>query len=382
MAAKAPSLTIDAKILAAVHSALKSIPDRRNVIPVCGMFHLEARDGGVTVTATDCDIESAITVECKADFAPVCLPPFLIEAAGGLAGAEVRFTIDERQAIVTGGRARFAAPILPGTDFPKFRPTFTSRVEIPGGDLAGIIAATVDAASTGDDARFYLEGVFLTAYPDGQRLYAVATNGHRLHTSSVAAPAGLALNTGIIVPTKAANEIVKLGNKAGGNMVVLETCDRAIAVTSGSERITSKLIDGTYPDWRRVVPEASAISATFDLAEMLAALDRVVKMQAINEVAVKAKSKAGAIRISAEGGFLVVSAAGTDVEARDEVRAEIEGEFGARGVSAKYLLATLAAMKERGGDTVTLDTPEAGSPMRLESPTDEDFLAVVMPMRV
>ncbi|GLS29923.1 DNA polymerase-3 subunit beta [Mesorhizobium albiziae] len=374
------TLALDPKILAAVHSALKSIPDRRNVIPVCGMYHLEAGDAGIIVTATDCDIEASLTVECAAEFAPVCVPPFLIEASGGLAGAEVKIAIDERQAVATSGRARFAAPVLPGEDFPKFRPSFDSRVEIGGGDLAGIIEAAVTAAAF-SEARYYLEGVFLRT--EGGRLHAVATDGHRLHTTSIVAPQGMALNTGIIIPTKAANEIARLSRKAAGNTVVLETCERAIAITAGGERVASKLIDGTFPDWRRVVPAPGDIAATFDLTEMLAALDRVMKIQAINEAATKAKNKAGAVRISDDGEFLTITAAGTDnAEAHDAVRAEFTGSFGVRGVSAKYLSATLGAMKERGADTATINSPDGGSPMRIESPTDEDFLAVVMPMRV
>ncbi len=132
------------------------------------------------------------------------------------------------------------------------------------------------------------------------------------------------------------------------------------------------------------MPQATEITATFDLAEIVAALDRVMKIQAVNEAEMKAKNKAGAIRLAEDGEFLTISAgrSGDDATATDAVRAEFSGAWGTRGVSAKYLRATLAAMKERGGDTVTIDTADAGSPMRIDSPTDEDFLAVVMPMRI
>ncbi len=378
------TLSIDPKTLAAVHAALKSIPDRRNFIPVAGMFHLEPAGGGLVITATDCDIEAALTVDRAAEFDAVCLPPFLVEAAAGLGCAEVKIALDERQAVVTGGKARFAAPILPGSDFPKFRPSFEASFEIAGNALAKLIEATVDAASgQGDDHRYYLEGVFLQVLAG--RLHAVATNGHRLHTASVEMTSGtLSGGGGIIIPTKAANEIARIGGKAGGQPITVETSKGAIAVHTEGERLTSKLIDGTYPDWQRVVPQATEITATFDLAEIVAALDRVMKIQAVNEAEMKAKNKAGAIRLAEDGEFLTISAgrSGDDATATDAVRAEFSGAWGTRGVSAKYLRATLAAMKERGGDTVTIDTADAGSPMRIDSPTDEDFLAVVMPMRI
>lgn len=380
------TLHLDPKTLAAIHSALKSIPDRKNQIPICGMYHLEAGDR-LTITATDCDIEAALTVDCKADFAPVCLPPYLIEAAGGLGGSQVKIVIDERQAVATSGRARFAAPILPGKDFPIFRNQFEGRAEIAGKALASIISATVDAASVpGVDNRYYLEGVFLVVLEDGgeRRLHAVATDGHRLHTTSVPAPAGMLLD-GIIVPTKAAHEIARLAGKCGDNPLTLETSARAIAVTTPSERLASKLIDGTYPDWRRVVPPACGTTATLDIAELLAALDRVTKIQEVNEAGRKGKSKSSAIRIAEDGEYLLIStpsAPGNDAEALDSVRAEFSGSFGSHGVSAKLLRATLSAMKDRAAETVTIDTSGSGSPMRVESPTDEDFVGIVMPMRV
>lgn len=380
MAAKTPDLTVEPNILAAVHAALKSIRDPRNTIPVCGMFLLEADGNSVTVTATDCDVEAALTFEAKAGFAPVCLPPFMIEAAAGVAGSEVNFKIDERNAVVTAGRARFSAPIMPGTDFPKFQRDYSNRVEIAGSDLARIVSSVVKAAEATGGARYFLEGVLLQV-AEG-RLHAVATDGHRLHTCSVAAPASMILPEGIIVPTKAAKEIVRLGLKAGDHPVIFETSDRAFSITADNERLASKLIDGTYPEWRRVVPKPTGNSATVDLVEVLAALDRIMKMQAVNESEMKAKSKVGAVKLKEDGEFLVITTGRGDVEASDAVRAEFAGAFGSHGMSAKYLRDTLAEMKERGGDTVTIDSADAGSPMLIESPTDEDFLGVVMPMRI
>jgi DNA polymerase-3 subunit beta len=383
-----PAFALEPKVLSGVTAALKTIYDRKSNIPICGSYHVEAVDGGIVFTATNLDIEAALTVEAPRDmigdaFAAVCLPPYLIDAGGGLSVADVKFAIDERQVVVTGGRARFAAPILPGGDFPKFNSTFDSRVEVAGDALAEIINATVDAAAV-NQARYYLEGIFLEV--EGGRLHAVATDGHRLHATSTEAPAGMTLGDGerrgIIVPTKAAREIARIAAKAGGAPVVLETSSRAIAITCGPERLASKLIDGTFPDWRRVIPAASGNSATVDLSEMLAALDRVMKMQDINESGLKADAKTSAVRIGVDGEFLTIAAKGGDVEANDAVRAEFQGAFGQPGVSAKYLRAMLNEMKERGGDTVTLDAPDAGSPIRVESPTDEDFLGIVMPMRI
>jgi DNA polymerase-3 subunit beta len=156
-----------------------------------------------------------------------------------------------------------------------------------------------------------------------------------------------------------------------------------IAVSVGAERITSKLIDGTFPDWRRVLPQETKISAAADVSELLAAIDRVMKIQAVNESKMKAKERAGRIKLEADGDYLVVSSGDRgDNQACDGVPAEFNGDWGYHGASARYLRATLAAMAERKGDTVIIDSADMSSPMRIESPTDEDFLAVVMPMRI
>lgn len=379
------TIALDSRQLAAIHSALKSIPDRANKAPVAGMFHFAPADGRLVVTATDMDLETAVTLDVAADFAPVCLPPYLVETGGKLAAEKVMVELDDRQAVVKAGRSRFTAPVLPGEDFPRLTPAFDGRIEIAGEGLAKLVEATIDAVSVpGEDHRFYLEGVFLQLHE--ARLTATATDGHRLHTASIAAPTASGLAEGIIVPTKAAREIARIARRAGGSAVHLDVGRSAVAIATGDERLTSKLIDGIYPDWRRVVPGAAGKSATFDLAEMVAALDRVVKVMAASQSGkATEKNKAGSgIKLAADGDWLTISAAGAHsvAEANDAVKAEFAGEWPTLGVSAKYLHATLANMRERGAETVMLDTADAGSPIRAESITDEDFLAIVMPMRV
>jgi DNA polymerase III subunit beta len=375
------TLAIDPKILAGAHSALRGIPDRANGIPVAGMFLLTPGDGGMEITATDCDLELSLTIEASADFAPVCLPPFLMEAAGALGAKEVKMTVDDRTAAFSAGRARFAGQILPGSDFPRFRPNFTTAANIPGKDLVSILSACIGAVSPrGQDDRFYLEGVFLDTL-DG-RLCAVGTNGYRFQTVSIPAPDGLSLPDGIIIGAKAAKEMIAIADKAGENTVRLEASDHAVAVSTVRERIVSKLIENRYPPYRKVIPAPSGVAATFDVAEMIAALSRVLKIQDASVENAKAKSKSGtAVRIRPVEDSITIEAAAFG-DAVDAVRCEFEGDMPTFGLSGKYLHATLSAMKDRGADTVRMDVAETGHPIRLENPADEDFLAIVMPMRV
>lgn len=377
------TLALDPKVIGAVHGALKGIPERKNVIPIWGMYLLQPDESGIAVTATDGDIEATMTVAgAVASFEAVCVPPYLLEAAGGLRAEAVRIALDDRQAIFSAGRARFAAPVLPGSDFPRATIAAATSFFIAGDALSGLIGSTIDAVQVDGD-RFYLQGVHLSTREG--RIHAVATDGHRLHTTSVALTGEpVEIPPDLIIPTKAAKELARVAGKAGGNPVLVEIGEGGIAVTAGDERIVSKLIAGTYPDWRRVVPQATGVSATVDLAEMLAALDRVMKVQSINEADLKSKSKATAVRLEEAGDALAISAGrGGDIaEAKDGVAAEFAGEWGAHGVSGRYLRTTLSAMRDRGVETITIDTAGAGTPLRIESPGDEDFLAIVMPMRL
>ncbi|MFN3549260.1 MAG: DNA polymerase III subunit beta [Mesorhizobium sp.] len=377
------TVTLDPKILAAASSALRSIRDPANKIPVAGMYLVTPVDGAIEVTATDCDLELTLTIDGVADFPPVCLPPYIVEAAAAMPAAGVKLTVDERTAAFSSGRSRFAAPILPGADFPRFRPGLQGGADIAGRSLAGLLSACIRAVSPkGQDDRWWLEGVFVDTL-DG-RLCAAGTNGYRFQSFSIAAPPGLDLPDGIIIPAKAAGEIIAMAGKAGDNPVRVEVGPGAIAVTTARGRLVSKLVENKYPPYRRVIPAACGNAATFDAAEMVAALDRILKIQdaSVAEGAAK-KSKSGtAIRIRPDGDSLVVEAAAWG-EAVDAVRAEFEGEFPTFGVSGKYLHGTLGSMKDRGTETIRMDVaPGGGAPCRLESPTDEDFVAIVMPMRV
>ncbi|MEO3997212.1 DNA polymerase III subunit beta [Mesorhizobium sp. CAU 1732] len=374
------TISLDPKVIGAIHGALKSIPERRNVIPVCGTYLLEPTETGISVTATDMDIEATISIEmASTDIVATCIQPYLLEAAAGLRAEMIKIVIDDQQATFSAGRARFKAPVLPGGDFPRAAHQFDHRFTLAGEALATLIASTVDAVST-EETRYYLQGVFVDCH-DG-RLHAVATDGHRLHTTSVAMTDAATLDYGIIIPTKAAKEIERLARKAGGNAVIIETSRSGIAVKSGDERIVSKLVDGNYPDWRRVVPKESDNALTIDLGEMLAALDRVLKIQTVNEADMKLKT--AAVRLSVDGDALTIQNGGrnTIAGAVDGVACEVMGDWAEHGVNGRYLRITLAALKDRGVETITINSADSGSPMRLESPTDEDFLAIVMPMRV
>ena len=373
------TIRIDPKLLASALSTLKAVPDKANKIPIAQLYLFEPAAGGIMVRATDMDMETALRLDCQADFAPVCLQPYLVETGSRLAAETVEFSFGEKEATVKAGRARYKAQLMPGADFPRLDPEFGSVVEIAGNALATLVDASVDATAAPGGTRYYLEGIFVET-ADG-RLHATATDGNRLQHASIAVPATVRLAEGIIVPTKAARQIADLGRRAGGNAIRLHIGATGIRAEAEREAFTSKLVEGTYPNWRRVVPELSGNAATVDLAEMVAALDRVSKVMNAAQLGDKDEVAGYGVRLAADGEWLTISS--RFAEAADAVRAEFQGEFPALGVSVRFLHATLSDMRDRGAETVTLDAANGdGAPIRLDSPTDEDFVAIVMPMRV
>lgn len=374
------TLTLEPKVIGAIHGALKSIPEKRNVIPICATYLIEPTETGIAVTATDMDIEAtiSITTEGRIDVA-TCVQPYLLESAANVRAEQVRIAIDDRKATFSAAKFRAVAPVLPGGDFPRSAKTFATSFTLAGDGLATLVGSTIDAVSK-EETRYYLQGVHVD-HANG-RLHAVATDGHRLHTTSVAFTGETPPAEGIIIPTKAAKEIERLAKKAGSASVRVEISATGIAVTSGDERLVSRLVEGTYPDWRRVVPQPSGNAATVDLGEIIASLDRVLKIQSVNEA--DKKLKTSAVKIAGDGETLTIQSGERNgiAEASDGLPAEFQGVWKEHGVNGAYLRTTLGALKERGVETITIDCADTGSPLRIESPTDEDFLAVVMPMRV
>lgn len=369
---------LDPKILAAASSALRSVRDPGNRIPVCGMYLVAPVDGAIEITATDMDLELTLAIDGVADFAPSCLPPYIVEAAAAMPAKEVRLAVDERSAAFSAGRSRFAAPILPGPEFPRMTARLSAEAELDGKALARILAVAAPAVST-DKSRPHLEGVHVMV-AEG-RLHAMASDGHVLHMASMEAADLPPTFAGVTVPTKTVREMVRIAGKATDGRVTMKTGDRALSLRGGRESIVSKLIEGSFPDLPRLVPPPSGNAVTLDIAEAIAAIDRIGAVQEGARDKTTKKTRGGSgVRLIADGDQMLIEA-GFGVEAVDTVRAEIEGEFPASGVSGRLLRQTLAAMKDAGLDTARIDAATSQA-LRIESPTDDAFVAVVMMMRV
>ena len=289
-------------------------------------------------------------------------------------GAEVQLaTNGENTAMaVTSGRSKFSLQCLPESDFPDLTAgTFSHTFRLPAAQVKMLIDRTQFAIST-EETRYYLNGIFLhTIEIDGKlKLRAVATDGHRLARADVEAPAGSEGMPGIIVPRKTVGELQKLVDDPDATVTV-ELSDAKIRLTIGSVVMTSKLIDGTFPDYQRVIPTANDKKMTIDCESFARAVDRVSTISS---------ERGRAVKLSISEGHLVLAVHNPDSgSATEELAVGYESEPLEIGFNARYLLDITNQLS--GSDAVFM-LADPGSPTLVHDTAADDALYVLMPMRV
>ena len=360
--------------LAAVAAAGKVV-ERRNTIPILSNILIRAEGNALSLTATDLDME--ITLPCAARTetpGATTLPAALLHdiLRKMPAGAEVAVSVDGQQAKVTAGRARFAMQCLPEADFPTLTAgSFTHSFAISSKALAHMLGRAAFAQST-EETRYYLNGCFLHVADgaDGPALRCVATDGHRLARLEAHAPAGSGGMPGVIIPRKTVETVMRMAGEAKGD-AALDISDTKIRFSIGTAVLTSKLIDGTFPDYQRVIPTGNDRSALLGRAAFAAAADRVSAISS---------ERGRAVKLTFAPGELAMAVRNPDTgDAEETMACAFEGEALEIGFNASYLTGMLGVMD---GEEVEVLLADAGSPTILRDPADPGELFVLMPMRV
>jgi DNA polymerase III subunit beta len=364
-------------------SHVHRVVERRNTIPILSNVLLRADGGKLTLKATDLDLEVTETVAADVGLAGATTVPahILHDIVRKLPdGAEVSLdTGDGSQLALKSGRSRFTLQILPESDFPDLTTgEFPTRFSLPAATLKKLIDRTQFAIST-EETRYYLNGIYLHVVTVGKKpmLRAVATDGHRLAQAQFDAPAGSEKMTGVIVPRKAVGEIQKLVEGGGETNVDIELSDTKIRVTipaaggGGDVVLTSKLIDGTFPDYGRVIPQGNDKILKVARAEFADAVDRVSTISSERGRAVKLALSEGKMTLSVNN-----PDSGSAVE---EVGVDYAADDIEIGFNSRYLL-DVAGQLETGMAEFRFADP--GSPTLILDDGASDALYVLMPMRV
>lgn len=382
MPASSFRLTIAAEALkAAVHRACSVSPDKAT-IPILGHVLLRADRNGLAVTGTDLDRQATARAEADVDEpGAITVTAKTIEdvTAKLPAGAEVSLTADavEGIAVLKCGRSRFKLLGLDPDDFPEFAPEamgqgFPYRIELAGKTLADVLTRVRFAIST-EETRYYLGGVYVHVVEvDGEpRLRLVATDGHRLARIDTAHAEGLdPAMPGVIIPRTVVGEFIKLAKEADAGNVVLELSRTLVRLTVGAGALTSKLIDGTFPDYQRVIPTEFLREATAPTLALIECLERVRVM---------ADAKTKGVRLALSADLLTVSLRRPydASEAHDEVDVQLDGPGGVVDFNARFLAEILA---QTGGDRVRLKLGDDMAPAVIGDKLAEG-LFVLMPLR-
>ena len=363
------------------------VVERRNTIPILSNVLLRADGEGLRLKATDLDIEVAETIPADvAQGGAITVPAHVLyDIVRKLPdGAQVSLETQGEggQMQIRSGRSRFMLQALPEGDFPDLAAgDLPHRFTLPAADLKRLIEKTQFAIST-EETRYYLNGIYLHTLdaPNGTLLRAVATDGHRLARVEMPAPEGSTGIPGIIVPRKAVAEIQKLV-EGGEETVLVELSSAKIRLTFGGSGgdapamgevvLTSKLIDGTFPDYQRVIPSGNDKRLTVERDDFARAVDRVSTISS---------ERGRAVKLAIADGRLTLSVNNPDSgSATEELEVDYEATALDIGFNARYLLDITGQLD---GDTALFRLADPGSPTVIQDREGAPALYVLMPMRV
>ncbi|MGQ4274371.1 DNA polymerase III subunit beta [Terrihabitans sp. B22-R8] len=353
------------------------VVERRTTIPILSNVLIRAENGGLRLQATDLDLEVVETSPAEIGQPGSTTVPAhtfydIVRKLPDGAQVALEQTGETGTLVIRSGRSRFTLQTLTEADFPDLATgDLPVRFELPANDLKRLIEKTQFAIST-EETRYYLNGIYLhTMDVEGQTvLRAVATDGHRLARVELPAPEGSAGMPGVIVPRKTVAEVQRLFEDPNGT-VTIELSATKMRFSMGDVVLTSKLIDGTFPDYARVIPLHNEKRLTVSKADFVSAVDRVSTISS---------ERGRAVKLAISDGKLVLSVTNPDSGSATE---EIEVEYAADaidiGFNSRYLL-DIAAQIDTESALLKLNDP--GSPTLIQDQEGASALYVLMPMRV
>ncbi|MFQ5533819.1 MAG: DNA polymerase III subunit beta [Sphingomonadales bacterium] len=370
-------LTIERGTLLRSLGHVERIVERRNTIPILSNVQIEAGEGRLAMTATDLDLAIVETLEAEISEPGTITTPAhtlydIVRKLPEGAQIEFGFNAEDSRLAVRAGRSQFKLTCLPREDFPAMAEgDLPHRFAIDAVALKRLIDKTRFAIST-EETRYYLNGIYIHVAQTGdiETLRAVATDGHRLAQVELPVPDGAKGMPGIIVPRKTVNELRRLIEDFDG-LIDIRLSDTKIRFDLDSAVLTSKLIDGTFPDYKRVIPANNDKLLEVDSKELAIVVDRVSTIST---------EKSRAMKLILDRDLLTLTAASTESgTATEEVGVSYEAEAMEIGFNSRYLLDILNHVD---GHQIQILLADSAAPTLMKDIADEGALFVLMPMRV
>jgi DNA polymerase-3 subunit beta len=373
----AMKISVERAALLRAMSRAQGVVERRTTIPILSNVLIEASGASISIRATDLDIEVVDVIDAMVEQAGAATVPAhtLHDIVRKLPdGSQIRLE-DEGEAgrlHVTAGRSKFSLSTLPKEDFPVMASAeYESTFEAPAPLLRRLFDKARFAIST-EETRYYLNGVYMHVADGvgGRMLRCVATDGHRLARIDAPAPPGSEGIPGVIVPRKTVNELRRLleDDKA---MIQVSVSETKVRFASPELTLTSKVIDGSFPDYTRVIPVGNTRRLEVDAAEFASAVDRVATVSS---------ERSRAVKLVLDEDRLVLSVNAPDSgAATEELAVAYAHEPLEIGFNAKYLT-EIAGQVDRENAVFLFNG--SGDPTLVREGDDESAVYVVMPMRV
>ncbi len=354
-------------LVEALNAAGRAVTSRGSSLPVLAGLRLELSGDQLSVTGSDLDLTISVRIAVSGESDGVAVVPskLLADITRALPPGAVTVEMADEEARISSGRSQFAVRTIPAQEFPHLPEPADRSVALDAGALADALREVVSAASN-DESRPILTGVLLAAEGDGLRL--VATDSYRLAVRDLPGTSVLDEGQQVLVPSTALRELSRLLGSA--ESVTLRLGERDVAFEVGDVRVTSRLIEGDFPNYRGLIPSSQPNQLRVGREALLEALRRVRLLA----------REATPVRLVMTGETLELLAITQDVgQAREELDADYDGTELTVAFNPEYLIAGIDVTP---GDEITLETIDALKPALIRAVDTPEFLYLLMPVRV
>jgi DNA polymerase III subunit beta len=352
----------------ALATAGRGVSTRSSGLPALSGIHFQCEDNRLKLVGTDLDLTVEVTIEVNTHEPGTCVIParLIADIVKALPSGAVTLETDGEEAHVSAGRAQFSVRTYNAQEFPKLTANDNYTATLKAFELTEALRQVVRAASS-DDSRPVLTGVLMSSEQDGLRL--VATDSYRLAITDIPGAQILQADQSVLIPSKALAELNRLLGAADEVKVALE--DRELSFSVGNVRLTSRLIEGQFPDYRPLLPS--------NYPNQLR-IDRDLLLDAVRRVKLLVKDNTTPVRLALRSDGVELTVVSQEIgQATDDVEAKYEGEAITVAFNPAYLIDGLEAVP--AGD-VLIETIDALKPATLKADNTSDFLYLIMPVRV
>lgn len=346
------------------------VVERRQTLPVLANVLLKLTNDRLDVVGTDLEVELSSHLMIDGENIPgeITVPGRkLVDIIRSLlVGSMVSISLQDQYIIVRSGRSRFTLTTLPATDFPATSiPKSNIEFSLNQSDLLLLLERTHFSMAQ-QDVRYFLNGLLLELSKN--RVRGVATDGHRLALSDVSLPSSVEL-TQVIIPRKGVTELMRLLSNDSDNQVSLSISSQAISLIADNFKFTSRLIDGRFPDYDKVIPKGG---------DKIVIIDRDILKQVLNRVSILSNEKYRVVHIQLKPNLMTITANNPDFErAEEEAEIDYQGEEIGINFNVTYLIDALSVLPA-GNIKLTFSNPETG--VLIESVSVDNALYIVMPL--